>query len=706
MNALECQEITNVTDSSRKLTAEELTKFRSALGGLLWLTATRLDLTAEVSILQGKVSKATVGDMLNANALIKKAKQKQYNGLGLVYRHFPTTLPWRLLAIHDASAAARGRNYAQEGVIILLAPDHLQLDRRVHTISGDEVNEELFGGVAHILFAHGSKAKRICYSTSHAETLAAISGLETSTLVSLRMAEILMTERKPTLQQLAALQEHGVSYLPVDAYTDCRDFFSLTTGSSVLPQDKSQRIYILAHREARVNGRIRWMILVPTEWMTADALTKVMISKPLLNLMSGGFVQFMNKDNHPIQSRRLPMIEEFTEEELETGDKSWIEKKNHLSVEMIQAIQNHTTSWTSSTSSTRRPTSSNMLLLALFCLAGAASGGHEEDEEAQCSAYAYGMNGQFRAQAFVISVMTLVIFFLAYFVYETKRSLDKLKGDVHRQIEEVINPILYRVMDLECHESVHQEGMDFLRREAAEARGDIGTLFRAVRYASPHPDEPEHQRRRLRDSRPPTSEPDQEHRSLEDSPEPGSETVESEDDIDRLVNLARRSRSRDEPPSPPHDVYGDDEEEAFPQYADLDADDQNELERQRQEHNLRMHYMLVQTNNLGVYLHTAGQRYSRGRIPFGRVEQLYVEHAPFLPLPSSNPEVEDITMVYADDEYHYVWRYGQEQPLNFQSLEGLHGYRCHYLVTEMDYRLTPADRRMRLYNQLQHFQRI
>ena len=44
VDSLKCQEITNTGDNSRPLTAEELTKFRSALGGLLWLTATRLGL--------------------------------------------------------------------------------------------------------------------------------------------------------------------------------------------------------------------------------------------------------------------------------------------------------------------------------------------------------------------------------------------------------------------------------------------------------------------------------------------------------------------------------------------------------------------------------------------------------------------------------------------------------------------------------------
>ena len=55
--------------------------------------------------------------------------------------------------------------------MILLMKDHLNLDLRVHSITGLEVSEEMFGGEAHILFAHGARAKRISYSTSHSETL-------------------------------------------------------------------------------------------------------------------------------------------------------------------------------------------------------------------------------------------------------------------------------------------------------------------------------------------------------------------------------------------------------------------------------------------------------------------------------------------------------------------------------------------------------
>eukprot|EP00435_Cladocopium_sp_Y103_P034113 s393_g8.t1 len=279
-------------DMGRLLNPKEVSMFRSVLGGLLWITSTRLDLVAEIGVLQSRVTKATVQDMHMANAVVKKAKMLQYKGLGLTFKHFSTAVPWRLVAVHDASSASKGRAYSQEGIMILLMQDHLNFDKRVHSITGLEVSEENFGGEAHILFAHGARAKRISYSTSHSEMLAAISGLETASLVALRLAELLSPTLRPSLQQLAALQEAGVPFLPVDAMTDCKDLYSLTTGRTALPQDKSQRVYILAHREARLCGRLRWIILVPTQSMVADALTKPMLSRQLLHLCERRWTSF------------------------------------------------------------------------------------------------------------------------------------------------------------------------------------------------------------------------------------------------------------------------------------------------------------------------------------------------------------------------------------------------------------------------------
>jgi hypothetical protein len=83
------------------------------------------------------------------------------------------------------------------------------------------------------------------------------------------LAELLRKTFKPTLQQLAAFQERGVPFLPVDAVTDCKDFSALSTGSTSLPQEKSHRIYILANT-ARLCGRLRWIILVLTQSTVAD----------------------------------------------------------------------------------------------------------------------------------------------------------------------------------------------------------------------------------------------------------------------------------------------------------------------------------------------------------------------------------------------------------------------------------------------------
>ena len=63
----------------------------------------------------------------------------------------------------------------------ILHQDDLECDdHTVHQLSG----------YGHILYAHGGKAKRVSYSTSHAETLSAVNALESSSMVSTRLTEL------------------------------------------------------------------------------------------------------------------------------------------------------------------------------------------------------------------------------------------------------------------------------------------------------------------------------------------------------------------------------------------------------------------------------------------------------------------------------------------------------------------------------------
>ena len=139
-------------------------------------------------------------------------------------------------------------------------------------------------------------------------------------MVATRLTELWLPDKQPTLEKLILYQESGSPLFPVDAATDCRDFFELATGSKSLPQDKLQRLYLLAIKEARVTGRLRNFMLIPTQCMTADALTKPMVSFVLNKVLSSGYVPFWNEDKHPALVRRLPTLAEISEEDLYKAD--------------------------------------------------------------------------------------------------------------------------------------------------------------------------------------------------------------------------------------------------------------------------------------------------------------------------------------------------------------------------------------------------
>ncbi|CAJ1456798.1 unnamed protein product [Effrenium voratum] len=200
--------------------------------------------------------------------------------------------------------------------------DNINMEKE-HYVADDSFAQNQLSGRAQLVYASSNKAKRISYSTSHGETLAAINGLENATLLSARFSEITTGGNKPSIHDLLAVQEHGARHFPVDAATDCRDVFELTTGHRSLPQDKSQRLYILAHREARAAGRLRWFVLLPTECMTADSLTKVMQCPNMMELLTTGRVKFFNT-GHSIEMKRLPPQTSVSEEDLLEGDNAII----------------------------------------------------------------------------------------------------------------------------------------------------------------------------------------------------------------------------------------------------------------------------------------------------------------------------------------------------------------------------------------------
>ena len=157
---LKTVDIDKTREDDDSLSASELTSFRSVLGALLWLTATRLDLIADVCILQSMVTKAKILHLKQANQVVRKAQAEIGQGLGLYFRKLRP--PYRLACIHDSSAAGTVRQYAQEGVMILLFEDKLRGFDTYEKVMDDH-QTHLTGGKCHVLWAHGAKAKRVLH---------------------------------------------------------------------------------------------------------------------------------------------------------------------------------------------------------------------------------------------------------------------------------------------------------------------------------------------------------------------------------------------------------------------------------------------------------------------------------------------------------------------------------------------------------------
>jgi hypothetical protein len=131
--------------------------------------------------------------------------------------------------------------------------------------------------------------------------------------------------------KLIVIQETGSWPIPVDMATDCSDLFELVTGEKGIPQDKGQRLYVLSLREDRLLNKIRKLYLIPTECMTADALTKRIMSAVLMFYLTTGLLMFFNVEKHPIKVRRLLRRSDFDDDDLYLPD-DHINKKTYLAV--------------------------------------------------------------------------------------------------------------------------------------------------------------------------------------------------------------------------------------------------------------------------------------------------------------------------------------------------------------------------------------
>ena len=121
-----------------KLTKEETTSYRSILGALLWLTATRLDLVADVSHLATHLTSAEIRHLRQANQVLKQAQAADRKSVGLYFRKLHPERGLRIACFHDSSSHTKEKAYAHEGVLVLLMEDHLQPQEGQYDVTCDD----------------------------------------------------------------------------------------------------------------------------------------------------------------------------------------------------------------------------------------------------------------------------------------------------------------------------------------------------------------------------------------------------------------------------------------------------------------------------------------------------------------------------------------------------------------------------------------
>ena len=294
------------------LAPKEVTLFRSQLGALLWLCVTRPDIVSDVSFLQQEISAPTVGHLRATNGVVKKAKRNA-DSFGI---RFPVLKPpLKIAQFTDASHATKTTSYAMEGIVTLLMEDHeLSLDQDITELSN--VAAAGLSGYTHLLAWSGRKAKRISYSTSHAEALAICAGKDIGIVTALRLTELLMHDYLHNVDTAIKSLESGKLVIPIDQFTDCADAFENIIGTRPLPTDKAERLYVQSMREERTFGCIRHFIKVPGSVMIADCLTKIMKSVSMATMLNFGWLGLSNEEKQKLRvkrgmhlSRRSPTVQ-------------------------------------------------------------------------------------------------------------------------------------------------------------------------------------------------------------------------------------------------------------------------------------------------------------------------------------------------------------------------------------------------------------
>ena len=162
-----------------------------------------------------------------------------------------------LLAVADSSLGNNDK-YSQNGHHVLAAspPD----------------DDATICGACHVLDFRSGKSKRVASSTSHAETLALIAGVEQSLFLQTWLWEF----TQPVASTHSLINTNVSELVPIVGITDCQDLLeNLIKPALPTPVNRSMTLYLVALRELLSSGFVRAFVWADTRDNVSNCLTKL-----------------------------------------------------------------------------------------------------------------------------------------------------------------------------------------------------------------------------------------------------------------------------------------------------------------------------------------------------------------------------------------------------------------------------------------------
>jgi hypothetical protein len=283
--------LTNYDTSDESLAAppELVAAFQSLLGGLSWLTQTRMDLCVYIQSLQRASHNPNFGHLLRVNRVTRWAKRKPMH---VQYNKLPGS-SFRVCCISDAAFRREdATGLALRGAIIGIG--NVQL--------GDP------GGDVHLIEWFSKRQRRIVRSTFGAELNALADAFEISKVVAYTYAELMLpVYADPAM--LRGLEDSGGLPLTIEASIDCRSVFdSLASEQIKQPTESSLIMLLLQLKQCLRLGSLSKLWWISTGDMAADGLNKGAISRAGLMITScSGYWTLRESTMHHSDNGSLPL---------------------------------------------------------------------------------------------------------------------------------------------------------------------------------------------------------------------------------------------------------------------------------------------------------------------------------------------------------------------------------------------------------------